>query len=656
MKTKNVTKGNPKPLGPYCRDGGVNFAIFSNFADSVSLCLLDDQKNVESVVRMQRTGDIWHLFIPDLKLPHHYAYRIDGDDKLISDPYARLLDVTNKWGAPGAYFPYPIAFKEAPFDWQGTVHPNIPLKDLVIYEMHVRGFTYHDSSGVKAPGTYAAIVEKIPYLKDLGINAIELMPVFEFNESEYDKINPVTEQRLYNYWGYSSNSFFAPMRRYSSVEDAVQASNEFRTMVREMHRNGIEVILDVVYNHTGERGHGYSFCGLDPNVYYLLDDQGNDINISGCGNTVNVNNPVVRQLVRDSLTYWVTDMGIDGFRFDLASVMNRDKEGRLLQEAPLVESLTYEPILADTKLIAEPWDAVGGYQLGGFHPKEHRWAEWNGQYRDAVRCFIKGDEGSKNAFASRITGSQDVFPARLPQSSINFVTAHDGFSLRDLVSYNEKHNEQNGEDNRDGSNSNYSWNCGVEGLTEDPGVLGLRRRQMRNAMLALMVSQGVPMILMGDEYGHTKDGNNNTWCQDSPLSWFCWNKQKDNDGFYRYVKEIIAFRHRHAILRQEQFLTNDLIQWHGRVPFEPDWDDPTPHIAFTLVDPTNQNSLYVAFNATNQEVEFGIPPPPEGRKWHRVVDTFAESPNDIVHESQAPEIENNSYIISSYSSILFKAF
>jgi isoamylase/glycogen operon protein len=654
LKTKTATKGKPKPLGAYCRDDGVNFAIFSNFAESVSLCLLDDNKSIETTIPMQRTGDIWHLFIPDLKLPHCYAYKINGQEKFLSDPYAKLLDVPLAWGENKPYFPFPIAAKEAPFDWQGTQHPKIPLKDLVIYEMHVRGFTRHPSSKVENPGTFLGVIEKIPHLKHLGVNAIELMPAFEFNECEYDKLNPITKQRLYNYWGYSSLSFFAPMRRFASTPDAEKASNEFRTMVRELHRNGIEVILDVVYNHTGEKGHAYSFLGLDRNVYYLIDDNGNDVNISGCGNTVNVNNPLVRQLIRDSLSYWVTEMGVDGFRFDLASVMNRDKEGKLLEEAPLIESLTYEAVLADTKLIAEPWDAIGGYQLGGFHPKEHRWAEWNGQYRDAVRGFIKGDEGSKNSFAARLAGSRDVFPNRLPQSSINFVTAHDGFSLEDLVSYNEKHNEQNGEDNRDGSNSNYSWNCGVEGKTNEPGILGLRRRQMRNLMLALMVSQGVPMILMGDEYGHTKQGNNNTWCQDNDLSWFCWDKLK-NDGFYRYMKALIAFRQSHEMLRQEQFLNDDTIQWHGVVPFEPDWDSPTPILGFTLVDHVQKESLYVIFNATGQAVEVELPPPYEGKKWHRIVDTFAVSPNDIVEESQAPEIENSKYIVSAYSSLLFKS-
>lgn len=652
MKNTAEMKGKPKPLGPYCRDGGINFAIFSNEADHVSLCLLDAEKKVQKEIPMQRTGDIWHIFIKDLMPPTHYAYRYQ--EKLYSDPYARLLDVPHEWSFDQHYFPYPIATKEAPFDWQGVSHPNIPLKDLVIYEMHVRGFTRHPSSGVAEAGTYLGVIQKIPYLKDLGINAVELMPVFEFNECEYKKVNPVTQQPLYNYWGYSPLSFFAPMRRYAISQEPEKALNEFRTMVRELHRHGIEVILDVVYNHTGEKDEAYSFLGLDKNVYYLIDDNGNHVNISGCGNTVNVNNPLVRQLVRDSLAYWVTEMGVDGFRFDLACVMNRDKEGKLLSESPLVESLTYDPILADTKLIAEPWDAIGGYQLGGFHPKEQRWAEWNGQYRDTIRSFIKGDSSSKNGFAQRISGSKDLFPNRAPQSSLNFVTAHDGFSLHDLVSYNEKHNEQNGEDNRDGSTSNYSWNCGVEGSTSEPGIIGLRQRQMRNLMLALMLSQGVPMLRMGDEYCHTQFGNNNTWCQDDDLSWFCWDQIDANKGFYRYMKELIAFRQRHEILHIEHFLNDEMIQWHGRMPFQPEWDDPLPLLGFTLLDPIHNQSLYAIFNASNNAIDVQLPPPTEGKLWHRIIDTFAGSPNDIVEENMAPEIVNPTYNVSAYSSLLFK--
>lgn len=653
MPTKTIIKGKPKPLGSHCRDGGVNFALFSSYADRVDLCFLDANKKVEKKIPMQRTGDIWHIFIKELQLPVSYAYQMNGENQLLSDPYARYLDVPQKWGSDPNYFPYCRAIKERPFDWQGTDHPKIPLKDLVIYEMHVRGFTQDPASKVTKPGSYLGIIEKIPYLKELGINAVELMPIFEFNECEYDKLNPVTHQRLYNYWGYSSLNFFAPMRRYASTKEAEDAADEFRTMVRELHRNGIEVILDVVYNHTGEKDKAYSFKGIDRSIYYLITDEGHDVNISGCGNTVNVNHPLVRQLVRDSLYYWVTEMGIDGFRFDLASVMNRDKEGKLLGESPLVESLTYDPILADTKLIAEPWDAIGGYQLGGFHPKEHRWAEWNGQYRDTIRGFIKGDAGTKNAFAERVSGSRDIFANRAPQSSLNFVTAHDGFTLADLVAYNHKHNEQNGEDNRDGSDNNYSWNCGVEGKTDEPDILGLRRRQMKNLMLALMVSQGVPMIRMGDEYAHTQDGNNNSWCQDDEISWFLWDKVGTHSEFYRFMKELIQFRKNHSILRKEEFLKDETIQWHGIKLNEPNWDEPTPIIAFTIVD--SFYSLYVIFNASNQSHQFYLPQPPQGTKWHRIVDTFAESPKDIVSEKDSQVIDAEVYEVSAYSSLLFKS-
>lgn len=640
-------------MGTHCVDGGVNFSIFSSHADSVHLCLLDANKKIEFSFPMERTGEIWHLFIADLPTPIDYGYKINGSEELYSDPYAHYLDVPNQWGCEN-YFPYSCAVKVTPFDWQGVEHPKIPLKDLVIYEMHVRGFTKDPSSKVEHAGTFLGIIEKIPYLKDLGINAVELMPIFEFNECEFNGHNPFTHERLYNYWGYSSLNFFAPMRRYAVSSDPEKASDEFRTMVRELHRNGIEVILDVVYNHTGEKDKSYSFKGIDRDTYYLIDDNGNDVNISGCGNTVNVNIPVMRQLIRDSLYYWVVEMGVDGFRFDLACVMNRDRDGNLISETSLVESLTYDPILADTKLIAEPWDAIGGYQLGGFHPREQRWAEWNGQYRDAVRNFIKGSGASKNTFAERFCGSKDLFPLRAPQSSLNFVTAHDGFTLADLVSYNEKHNENNGEDNRDGSNDNCSWNCGVEGKTEDPGILGLRRRQMKNMMVALLLSQGVPMIRMGDEYGHTQNGNNNSWCQDNAMSWFSWEGIDKNPGFYRFMKELIAFRKSHEVLRRDHFFTDSTIQWHGKKPFDPQWDEGTPFLAFTIIDHIQRHYFYVAFNASNKSITAAIPAPVEGMQWHRIIDTFAEPPLDIVSENDAMLITDNSYTVSAYSSLLFK--
>lgn len=673
MDPKYIKIGNPKPLGASISDKGVNFALFSKHAKHVTLCLIDpNTKEVFARAPLDPakhcTGYIWHVFIEDLKLPVLYAYRVDGchnspyyfDPKYLAvDPYAKILDTNNEWGAGReCYHPKGVVMQQSPFDWQGVSFPCLKLKDLVIYEMHVRGFTKHKSSKVKHPGSFLGVIEKIPYLLDLGINAVELMPMQEFNECANDRKNPDTKESLCNYWGYSSLNFFSPMGRYAASKELGAALVEFKTMVRELHRNGIEVILDVVFNHTGEKrleDKLLSFVTIDRVSYYLL-SKGVDTNYTGCGNTLNTNHPVMTQLLLDCLHYWVSEMHVDGFRFDLASIFNRDMQGNLLPMSSVIAALTHDPILAKTKLIAEPWDAAGAYQLGGFYHQENRWSEWNGKYRDSIRRFIKGDQYSKNEFSHRLCGSQAIFPLRSPQASINFITAHDGFTLNDLVSYERKHNTANGEGNRDGNCSNISWNHGVEGPTQDPNILNFRLRQMKNFILALMVSRGVPMIFMGDEYGHSKGGNNNTWCQDGEINWFLWDQLEKNKGFYRFVRRLLHFRHDHPILKKETFLGEGDVIWHGITPFNPGWENEKTILAFTLLDKSAHEDIYVMFNATNQIVEITIPDPPGGKKWHIIVDTFAASPLDCFEIGQERVVLDRKYLIHDYSSLLLKAF
>lgn len=673
MSFHSIQKGSPIPLGTTITEKGVNFAIFSRHATSMVLCLLAEK--ADHVVReialdphTHRTGDVWHIFLEELKLPLLYAYKIDGPHKpphgfrperLLVDPYATQIVGPQHWGKHNSsYQLYGKIDSPQEFDWEEINPPCLDLKDLVIYEMHVRGFTQDSSSCVQNPGSYLGVVEKIPYLLDLGINAIELMPVFEFNECENNAINPKTKEKLFNYWGYSSTHFFSPMIRYAAGHDADSQIIEFKKMIKELHRHGIEVILDVVFNHTGEKGNQdsvISFLGIDRSCYYLLSG-GKDTNYTGCGNTFNMNHPMVREFIVKALRYWVSEMHIDGFRFDLASVMNRDMKGKLLSFSPLLQSLSLDPVLAKTKLIAEPWDASGAYQLGGFFSDKPRWSEWNGKYRDVVRQFIKGDFHSKNAFADCLGGSQGIFSSRSPQASINFITSHDGFSLADLVAYQEKKNEENGEENRDGNNYNINWNCGVEGITEEKEIIAIRLRQMKNFILALFISQGVPMIIMGDEYAHTRYGNNNPWCQDNKLNWFLWDELEKKQNFYRFVKKVIQLRHHHSILKKNTFLKEEDIVWHGINPGDPNWEGERPILAFTLINKSNSEHLYVAFNATVTPIDMILPPILEKNKsWHVIIDTYADAPYDIVELGKEKKLSDSPYCLQPYSSILLKA-
>jgi len=496
--------------------------------------------------------------------------------------------------------------------------------------LHVRGFTRHPSSSVSSPGTYLGLTEKIPYLQQLGVTAVELLPVYEFEEADTDRNNPLLGQSLINLWGYQPIAFFAPHAAYASRREPGSAVTEFKEMVRRFHEAGIEVILDVVFNHTAEgdeRGPTWSFRGIDNPTYYLLDENGRYRNYSGCGNTFNCNHPVSRQLIISCLRYWVMEMHVDGFRFDLASILARGKDGQPLADPPLLESLAYDPVLADTKLIAEAWDAAGLYQVGSF-PSWGRWAEWNGRYRDDLRRFVKSDPGLSAALARRLCGSPDLYAGgnRHAKHSINFVTCHDGFTLRDLVSYNEKHNELNGEDNRDGANDNYSWNCGAEGPTSDPEILALRRRQSRNFLSLLMVSGGVPMLLGGDEFGRAQQGNNNAYCQDNEISWVDWSLAQKNGDLLRFVQALIRLRRDSKSFRNigwHETGNQTAVAFHGVDLFKPDWSADSRSLAAEFSN--NGERFYLAANAYWERLKFNLPK----ARWKRVIDTSLAPPADI---------------------------
>jgi len=644
-----ITAGTPQPFGATRTENRTNFAINSTMAQTMSLCLFnpgdtDPFLEVSLDHDQHRTGSVWHAAVENLPDNVEYGYRLSNQEltplNLVLDPYAKKLVSSHKWGDHSdvkhlckAGFPCRGALPSSEsFDWQGVEKPDIDEQDLVIYEMHVRGFTQHKSSGVKHPGTFLGVIEKIPYLLDLGINAVELLPVYEFNELEFPRENPENGETLYNYWGYSTVNFFTPMNRYA-VEDAI---TEFKTMVRELHRAGIEVILDVVYNHTGEGGAGgpaFTFKALDKYIYYMINAEGYYLNYSGCGNTFNTNHAVVQDFIIESLRYWSSEMGVDGFRFDLASIFVRDTNGHPLENAPIIEAISHDPILADTKLIAEAWDAAGLYHVGSFAGHHPRWLEWNGKYRDNIRRFIKGTPGESTSFATRLCGSEDLYGyKRNPYNSVNFIISHDGFSLADLVSYNHKHNLANGEDNRDGNNDNDSWNCGHEGLSEDENVLHLRQRQIRNFQMALMLSQGIPMIHMGDEYAHTKGGNNNTWCQDNEFNWMLWDELKHNDEYMRFFKKMIAFRNDNPAVKREHFLREQDIEWHGMKPGCPNWDYEGRFIAFSLKDDKGRDDIYIAFNAHHFPVTVQMPQPRRGHRWHCIANTVLQPPYDFDDE------------------------
>lgn len=663
-KQSMTSPGEPSPFGATEYGDGFNFAIYST-CEKISLCIFDEKDPQHLLGEYEldpihnRTGNVWHIFLHEIPPFAAYGYRIGGS--IVLDPYAKAVVTSPVWDDRSTNAPYsPLGkiINRNPFDWQGVIPPKVDLKDLIIYEMHVRGFTIDSSSKVEYPGTFLGLIEKIPHLKELGVNAVELLPVFEFNEKENVHKDPVTKLPLPNYFGYSHVSFFAPMNRYASRCDEDNPIQEFKMMVRELHRNGIQVILDVVYNHTsegGDRGPAYSFKKLDKGTYYMLNEQGYFYNFSGCGNTYNANNPIAREVILTSLRYWVTEMHVDGFRFDLASILTRDENGMPLSKAPLIDAISKDPLLSNVKLIAEAWDAAGLYQVGGFYFGK-RWSEWNGYYRDVVRKFIKGTQDHKNAFSSAICGSQNLYGWRgSPVCSINFVTAHDGFSLSDLVTYNEKHNERNGEGNRDGYDHNESWNCGAEGHSSNKKIVALRERQIRNFVLALMMSQGIPMVLMGDEYGHSKDGNNNAWCQDNRLNWFLWDNIHTRPDFYRFFQKMIEFRKNTPLLRRDSFLGDQDITWHGSMPGKPEWENDNRFIAFTLQASDKHPEIYVAFNSGHLPINITLPSPGNGLHWVWVVNTHNEEPHDFYDQETAPRVEVGVIRVHSYSAILLRS-
>jgi glycogen operon protein len=673
-----VRPGSPTPFGATLVPNGVNFAVYSRHATACTLVLFEagNKKPLAEIPfpAAFRVGNVFAMTVFDLDVDNlEYGYRMEGPfeplighrfdpTKVLLDPMARTVCGRGVWGVapePSEQYPYRARITPEDFDWEGDTPLHLPFEDLVIYEMHVRGFTQSPTSGVKHPGTFAGLREKIPYLKELGVNCVELLPIFEFDETENGRVNPHTGERLCNYWGYNTVAFCAPNAGYAATGQYGFQADECKALIKELHKSGIEVILDVVFNHTAEgneHGPAISFRGLDNQTYYMLTPEGFYYNFSGCGNTFNCNNPVVRNFVVESLRHWVAEYHIDGFRFDLASILGRAPNGAPLNNPPLLELLAGDPILGKTKLIAEAWDAGGLYQVGCF-PAYGRWAEWNGKFRDCVRKFLKGDEGQVGEMAARLVGSPDLYHGRGAAASINFVTCHDGFTLADLVAYNEKHNLDNGEGNCDGANDNHSWNCGAEGPTHDPNILALRRRQIKNALAMLFVSQGVPMLLMGDECGQTQQGNNNTYCQDSPLAWLDWDLVNENAELLRFCRLMIQFRKQHPAVRHAQHPGQGApeVNWHGTRAWRADWSPGNRVVAFHRIAHAGDGMdvIYVALNMHWESLEFELPSPPTaGAKWHVLANTALPSPEDIYEPGREPPLTDQTKICVGGRSIM----
>jgi len=669
-ESAEVRAGSPLPLGTQESGGGVNFAIFSRNASRVRLELFKHAQDatpsrfIDFDAARNRTGDVWHVWVKGIAHGQLYGYRADGPyqpseghrfnfKKLLLDPCTEGISQPPRWDFPAALGYDPMSsqqdlaiseldnaksmpkciFVNDPYDWTGDQPLRHPWSKTVIYETHIRGFTIQPKSGVEHPGTYRGMIEKIPYLKSLGVTAVELMPVQEFNEYSVTRRNPQTKQRLKDYWGYDSVAFFAPKASFCSSGGLGQQKLEFKEMVRAFHQAGIEVILDVVFNHTAEGdelGPTLCFRGLDNAIFYTLAaDQRHYRDYTGTGNTVNANHPVVRDHILAALRYWAVEMHVDGFRFDLASALGRDGTGKLLIKAPLLERIAEDPILKNVKIIAEAWDAAGAYEVGSF--SDRRWAEWNGRFRDDVRRFWRGDEGMLGLFASRICGSADIYTksGKGPGSSINFVTCHDGFTLNDLVSYQRKHNLRNAENNHDGADENWSENYGIEGPTKDASIESVRKRQIKNFLLTLFVSRGVPMLLGGDEFRRTQGGNNNAYCQDNETSWIDWNNLEQHAEIYRFAQGMIAFRLAHPVLSREQFYTDPEIHWFDGPGGLPQWTAPDAKCFACLIPEADQRALYLMFNASAEAVDFHLPAPPPAAQWRLSVDTFGETPLDL---------------------------
>lgn len=680
-----VRPGKPLPFGVSHIPNGLNFSIYTSAGTECTLVLFRRGESTPfaelSFPRNYRIGDVFCMVVFGLEYEDlEYGYRIDGpfdaevghrfdSSKVLMDPYARLISGRNVWGEEPDWeqiYPYRAKVSFDDFDWEGESPLEIAPEDLVIYETHVRSFTQSPSAGVKHPGTYAALVEKIPYLKELGINAIELMPIYEFDEFENSRLHPETGERLYNFWGYSTVGFFAPKAGYAATGRFGMQVDELKQLIKTLHKSGIEVILDVVFNHTAEgndQGPTLSFKGLDNKTYYMLTPEGYYFNFSGTGNTLNCNNPVVRSLVLDCLRYWAAEYHIDGFRFDLASILGRDPWGAPMSNPPLLESLAFDPILSSCKLIAEAWDAGGLYQVGSF-PAFGRWGEWNGKYRDCARRFLKGDSGMVGELAQRVQGSPDLYrhSGRSPATSVNFVTCHDGFTLADLVSFNDKHNEANGEGNRDGGDDNYSWNCGAEGWTDDPGILSLRKRQMMNAMAILLTSRGIPMVLMGDEFGRSQHGNNNAYCIDSAVSWVDWSLLESNHDLHQFVRAVIHFRNSHPSLRVNHFegisgLHLPSCSFHGQSAWSPDWSEESRQLAWMMATTVGASGgefdvVYIAANMAHFASWFELPEAPEGYCWRICFNTGEQKSPILANE---PTLASKGILLGERSVAILRA-
>lgn len=677
-----VRPGKPLPFGVSHFHTGLNFSIYTSAGTSCTLVLFK-RGELEPFAELEfppefRIGAVFCMVVFGLDYEDlEYGFRIDGPydpqnghrfDKnaILMDPYSRLIAGRDIWGEQPDWsrqkYHYRSRVSFDDFDWEGDRPLETPPQDLIIYETHVRGLTKSPTAAVSHPGTYAGLAEKIPYLKSLGINAIELMPIFEFDEFENSRLHPHTGEQLYNYWGYSTLGFFAPKAAFAATGAFGMQVDELKQLIKQLHAAGIEVILDVVFNHTAEGNeHGPTLCfkGLDNRIYYMLTPEGYYFNFSGTGNTLNCNNPIVRSLVLDCLRYWASEYHIDGFRFDLATILGRDPWGAPLSNPPLLESLAFDPILSSCKLIAEAWDAGGLYQVGSF-PAFGRWGEWNGRYRDCARRFLKGDAGLVGEMAQRVQGSPDLYKpsGRTPATSVNFFTCHDGFTLADLVSFNDKHNFANGEDNRDGGDDNHSWNCGAEGWTEDSSILALRQRQMMNAFAILLTSRGVPLFVMGDEFGRSQQGNNNAYCIDSELTWVDWSLLESNQALQQFVAALIAFRHRHPALRVNRFeapaSSNGLpsASFHGPRPWSPDWSSDSRQLGWMFSCDREEggvDTVYVIANMAHYATWFDLPVLPEGQPWQLAFNTGDSShpvlPGDVPFSGQGLLVGERSVVI-----------
>jgi glycogen operon protein len=671
-------------------DDGVNFSIYSRHATGAELLLYEDARSPQPFQTIRLNPEInhtffsWHLLVVDLPPGTYYSWRMDGPDDPVGhgwrydsrvelvDPWARAVSTEcwDRWKRQKTgvkpHDSLRAVVLAGDYEWEGDTPLHLPGEQMIVYEMHVGGFTRHASSGVDCPGTFADVVEKIPYLESLRITHVELMPVMAFDVQDVPE--QVWDRGLSNYWGYSTHSFFAPHPGYC-VSSSCTHRDEFRDMVKALHRAGIGVILDVVFNHTAEGGRGgpvLSFKGFGNETFYLLDqvDKSNYLDFTGCGNTVNANHPMVASFIIECLEYWVREMHVDGFRFDLASALARDEDGHPMHNPPLLWGIELSDVLAHTKIIAEAWDAAGLYQVGTF--PGYRWMEWNGRYRDSLRRFVRGDPGIMGEVASRVAGSSDLYQAnhRLPINSVNFVTCHDGFTLWDLVSYEQKRNEANGEESRDGCDHNLSWNCGVEGETVDPQVLELRERQAKNFFSLLFLSQGVPMLLSGDEVLRTQGGNNNVWCQDNEIGWFDWGLVERNADMLRFVTELISLRKRHPSLQRRRFLSGQPrngsqrsdIEWYGPDGELPQWDDPNGHtLAFSLAGMNaGEEDLQVLINMSEEPCTFALRGAGK-RGWHLALDTAMTSPQDIAAPEEQQHWRQEEYRVAPRSLVVLES-